>query len=138
MRESFRAYRRRLGRGFPAEWADHFARILARGDVHVGLVDGALVGVAMLEHRKGELYLDQLGVASEAQGQGVGTWLMGAIEVLARRRGHARIVLETAETMRFYERCGFRETHRAPPSHGHDPILRVYFEKPLVRRAPVV
>ncbi len=142
MRESFRTYRKRIGKGFSAEWADHFARILARGDVHVGLVDKDLVAVAMLEHRTTELYVDQIGVASEFQGQGIGTWLMASIEVLARRRGHARIVLETAETMpenlRFYGLCGFTELRRGPPTHGQDTVNRVYFEKTLRRREPVV
>ena len=57
------------------------------------------------------LLMDGLAVDSAARGRGVGTRLLGAIEIHARALGKTGIRLDVLDTnpgaRRLYERCGF-------------------------------
>lgn len=62
-------------------------------------------------------FVKDLAVTGEAEGQGVGAFLMEAIVAWARARGAAEIMLKTSwyntRARAFYERAGFREDHVA-------------------------
>lgn len=76
-------------------------------------------------------HIENVAVAPEAQGGGVGRMLIAAAEAEGRARGHARVVLYTNAAMRpnltLYPRLGYARTARRV-EHGLD---RVYFEKRL-------
>jgi ribosomal protein S18 acetylase RimI-like enzyme len=63
--------------------------------------------------KPGEAYVQYIGVDPGAQGNGVGTRLLGRGEVIARERGLTRCTLYVAAgnagARRLYERLGFRE-----------------------------
>ena len=71
----------------------------------------------------GEAHLRMLGVAPEAQGQGVGRALVEAAAALARAAGKSRLTLGTRSEMvaarRLYERMGFRAGPPAEWAPGH-------------------
>ena len=83
------------------QWIADF--VIPSGDAFVGTLDGRLVGMAVI--RPGDL--DQLYVAPEAQGRGVGSRLVE----LAKRRSPDGLGLYTfqvnARARRFYEARGF-------------------------------
>lgn len=95
----------------------------------------------LIGHRpaQGEAYISDVGVASDWQGQGIGTLLMQHAEAWASERGRARLTLWVAGTnapaIRVYERAGFA-TARTRRSW----LTRLFFgirhwqfmEKPLV------
>ncbi len=101
----------------PAPMADDFATRIAGGQAWVIERDGALVGALIIEDTPTGLLVDNVAVAEEAQGLGVGRVLMAFAEAEAVRRGHLRVWLYTHEKMTrniaLYERLGFAETHRA-------------------------
>lgn len=82
--------------------ADHEGRV-------VGFVTGGTRG-----HWSGErdAYIGELAVAQDAEGTGIGTQLLTAIEDWAVAQGHGRITLETGaangRARKFYERRGYR------------------------------
>ncbi len=79
------------------------------------------------------LLLDNVAVAPEAQGRGIGRALIAFAEAEARRRGHRQIRLYThvlmTENIALYTRLGFAETGRV----SEKGFQRVYMEKPLPR-----
>ncbi len=98
-------------------------RVLVAGDPPAGFV----VSYA----RAGDWHVENLAVAPEAQGQGLGPRLLAAAEALARAAGHMRVTLYTnaamAPALALYPRLGYREVARRT-EHG---LHRVYFEKEL-------
>ena len=108
---------------------------IGRGDVYVGLDETEIVGVVVTSRRDDELVIEQIGVDSERQGTGIGSWLLEQIEQTARRDQVTALSLHTAEIMsdllRLYSRHGFLETRRALPTHGDDNHLRVHMTKIL-------
>jgi ribosomal protein S18 acetylase RimI-like enzyme len=79
----------------------------------------------------GHLLLDNIAVAPEAQGEGLGKKLVAFAESEALRRGFTELRLYTNEKMTenltLYPRLGFEETHRGRQA-GYD---RVFFRKRL-------
>lgn len=58
-------------------------------------------------------HIDLFYCAPEAAGKSVGRALYGALEMLARKNGHARLYVEASEAARrFFLRAGFAELHR--------------------------
>jgi ribosomal protein S18 acetylase RimI-like enzyme len=96
---------------------DYTARIAAGQGFVLEAPDGRILGLVVLEDEPDALLLDNIAVAPEAQGQGLGHGLMDFTEAEARRRGHRLIRLFTNAAMeaniRLYESLGFVETHRA-------------------------
>ena len=79
------------------------------------------------------MLLDNVAVHPDMQGRGYGRALIAFAERVSIERGFTAIRLYTNEVMvenvRFYERLGFVETHRAEEKG----FRRVYMTKPLVR-----
>ncbi|MEL7468432.1 MAG: GNAT family N-acetyltransferase [Pseudomonadota bacterium] len=108
---------------YPARVSEGVADVLVDGD--------RVLGMIILVDQPDALMLENVAVAPEAQGRGVGRRLIDHAEAEARRRGHPRIRLYTHATMvenqRMYARLGYVETMRGE-DEGYD---RVQFEKTL-------
>lgn len=70
------------------------------------------------------LFVAQLGVRPDQQGQGVGTALLAHAAARARAEGRARVALDVAVTnaraQALYERLGFTVVRERPWTHGGD------------------
>ena len=94
-----------------------FEQAIDAGDVYkVDAPMGSPVGFALVSHRGGTLYLDQISVHPEHGRRGLGAKLIRQVVRLARER---RLKLVTLSTFRdvpwngpFYRRLGFREVPR--------------------------
>ncbi|MEM7058716.1 MAG: GNAT family N-acetyltransferase [Pseudomonadota bacterium] len=115
----------------PAPMLDDYPARIAEGVVDVFDRDGAVLGMIILVDQPGALMLENVAVASEARGQGVGGRLIAHAEDVARSRGFERIRLYTHATMvenqAMYRHLGFAEIGRGE-DEGYD---RVQFEKRL-------
>jgi GNAT superfamily N-acetyltransferase len=119
-----------LGRTPIPMLADHAAAVREH-DVWVLDGDGVIVGVLELVVRADHLWIENVAIAPERQGRGLGRRLLAHAEDEARRRGLAEIGLLTNEryidNIAMYQRHGYRETHREP----HLGTDLVYFRKPI-------
>ena len=70
----------------PGPMLDDYARRIADGEVFVAEADGVVSGILVLIDADGALLLDNVAVASEAQGKGVGKALIAFAESEAARR----------------------------------------------------
>ncbi len=116
----------------PYPWLEE---AIGNGDVYVGLAGAEIMGVVTTTRQNDELEIGQLGVDPARQGEGIGSWLLGHIEQMARREQVKVLTLQTAEVMthllRLYTRHGFQITRKALPEHGDDEYLRVHMSKRL-------
>ena len=81
---------------------------------------GELVGTLQLNQRYSTLatapygYVEDFCVAPSRRGEGIGRLLLAHVERWARERGWIRVDLDVSTsltgTLRFYERCGYRDT----------------------------
>ncbi len=81
---------------------------------------GELVGTLQLNQRYSTWetapygYVEDFCVAPSRRGEGIGRLLLAHVERLARGRGWIRVDLDVSTsltgTLRFYERCGYRNT----------------------------
>lgn len=123
------------------EQDDMIARYLERGDMYVGFVNGLPVGVCVVTAEGPELMeVKNLAVYPECRRKGYGRSLLEFVE---KRYADCAFQLGTGETpsvLRFYERCGYRYSHRVPdfftdnydhPIVEEGVLLRdmLYFEK---------
>jgi GNAT superfamily N-acetyltransferase len=108
-----------------------YAALVESGQVWVAEHDGALVGLLVLELEPGHVLLDNIAVAPDAQGTGLGARLLEFADEYARAHDRAEIRLYTNEAMTenlaYYPRHGFVETHRALD----DGYRRVFFTRHL-------
>ncbi len=97
----------------------------------VAELDGEVVGVLVLEEAPDHVLVDNLAVAPDAQGRGVGGRLLEHADARASAAGLTEVRLYTHELMTenraYYPRRGFRETHR----QTQDERTRVFFSKVL-------
>lgn len=89
----------------------------------VARLDGRIVGCGALVPRSDRTAeIVRMSVASEFRRQGIGKEILARLHQEARQSGFRRIVLETTATwdgvIRFYERFGFRVTHRRDGRFG--------------------
>jgi GNAT superfamily N-acetyltransferase len=116
----------------PGPMLDDYSRRIADGQVWV--IDDAnrITGILVLEEDGNRFLLDNIAVAPDQQGKGVGRVLLEFAEAEAARRGWSEIVLYThalmTENIGLYRRIGYVETHRITEK-GFD---RVYMTKRLV------
>jgi GNAT superfamily N-acetyltransferase len=107
-------YVERIGRR-PAPMDDRYAERIASGQVHV-LDDGGVIGVLVLVGERDHLLLDNVAVAPERQGEGLGRLLIAFAEEEAARRALAELRLYTnaamTENLALYPRLGWSETGR--------------------------
>ena len=128
---AYRHYISRIGQ-LPGPMLDDYSRRIADGQVWV--VDDAnrITGILVLEEDGNRFLLDNIAVAPDQQGKGVGRVLLEFAEAEAARRGWSEIVLYThalmTENIGLYRRIGYVETHRITEK-GFD---RVYLTKRLV------
>ena len=110
---------------------DDYTNLIHSEVVYVATLDDRLVGLIVLWSKEDHLYIDNIAVLPEAQGNGVGAALLDFADAQAQRAGLNEIRLYTnekmAENIQYYPRKGFRETHRASDA-GYQ---RVYFSRIL-------
>ncbi len=120
----------RLGRE-PAPMTADDPGLIAAGAVSLLEEAGRLLGVLVLIPEADALLIENVAIAPDAQGRGLGGLLLAEAERVAREIGRRRVRLYTnaamTENIGFYARRGFVETRRAT-EHG---LHRVYMEKPL-------
>ncbi len=133
---AYRHYIARIGR-MPAPMQDDYAALIAGGRVWVAELGGAELGgavrgILVLIPQRDAMLLDNIAVAPEAQGRGLGRRMLAFAEAQALRAGHGAIRLYTNEAMteniRLYTRTGYVQTHRAEEKG----LRRVYMSKRLV------
>lgn len=108
--------------------------LLAGGQVIAVLTGDPAVAVALLTLRPNVWYdgpvalLDELYVAPELRGQGIGSALLAAVEAVTRERGGAVVEInvdgDDTGARRFYERHGY-----ANSEPGEDQPLLYYFRE---------
>ncbi|WP_282396371.1 GNAT family N-acetyltransferase [Pseudomonas sp. PS01298] len=127
---AYSPYIERIGRK-PGPMLEDYGRRVEGGGVHVLDNDGQIQGFIILQDTDSALLLDNLAVAPQAQGLGLGRVLMDFAERQAIDAGYSAIRLYTNEAMTenlaLYTRRGYVETHRAEEQG----MRRVYMAKPL-------
>jgi GNAT superfamily N-acetyltransferase len=113
-------------------------RLLAGGDVVALLAGEPAIAVALVTMRSNVWYdgpvalLDELYVAPEYRGHGIGAGLLANIEDVARQRGVELIEINVdggdTDARRFYERHGYTNIIPGEP----EPALYYYRELPSV------
>lgn len=115
----------------PPPLLQDFATDIADGAVWV--VGDPVVGYVVARARDGDWLLENVAVAPEGQGQGLGGQLIRFAEAEGARRGFAKVVLYTnihmTGNLKMYPALGYREVRRTE-TNG---LSRVHFEKPLER-----
>jgi ribosomal protein S18 acetylase RimI-like enzyme len=110
---------------------DDYAALIGEGRVHVAERDGVVQGLLVLIPQDDAMLLDNVAVAPEAQGSGLGRLMLEFAEGAAVEAGYRAIKLNTNEAMTenvaLYTRIGYRETHRVEEKG----LRRVYMRKPL-------
>jgi ribosomal protein S18 acetylase RimI-like enzyme len=128
--EAYRHYIPRLGKP-PGPMLDDYAARVSEDVVWVIEEGSTVAGVILLLARPGYLLLDNIAVAPDRQGSGLGRRLLAFAEAEAARRGYREIRLYTHETMtknqRLYAAIGYEETGRATEA-GYE---RVFMRKRL-------
>ncbi len=127
---AYAPYVARIGRK-PGPMDDDYAALIAAGQVHLLDTAGTIEGVLVLIPEADAMLLDNVAVAPDAQGRGLGRILISHAEQVARAAGYRALRLYTHERMTeniaLYGRLGFVETHRAEEKG----FRRVYMTKPL-------
>jgi ribosomal protein S18 acetylase RimI-like enzyme len=131
---AYERYVERLGRR-PAPMDDDHAAYVERGEQFVlEDRDGAVVGAIVLADRGDHLFVDNLAVAPDLHGNGLGRRLLEHADAHARRRGLLELRLYTnvvmTENLAIYPRLGYEETGREVVGVYH----RVLFRKRLAPR----
>jgi len=127
---AYAPYVARIGRR-PAPMDEDYAALIAEKVVQVAEVDSGVRGLLVLVAQADALLLDNIAVAQDARGTGLGRFLLQAAEAEAKARGYDVIRLYTnaamTENIALYGRIGYVETRRVH-ERGFE---RVYMEKRL-------
>jgi ribosomal protein S18 acetylase RimI-like enzyme len=130
VRAAYARYVERIGRE-PAPMGADYAALIAAGAVWVADEAGRIVGVLVLEARPPALQVENVAVAPERQGRGLGRELLAFAERRARGAGLDAVTLYTNERMtenlRLYPALGYAETGRGT----QDGYARVFYRKRL-------
>ena len=128
VRAAYAHYVERIGRE-PAPMTADYEALIDAGEVWVARAGDGVAGVLVLRPQPPALLLENVAVAPDRQGEGLGRALMAFAEDRARAEGLAEVVLYTNERMtenlRFYPALGYAETGRAM----QDGFARVFFRK---------
>ncbi|MBS0642933.1 MAG: GNAT family N-acetyltransferase [Proteobacteria bacterium] len=131
VRAAYQHYVPRIGRE-PMPMTDDYGQRIADGQCWVLIDDAALAGVLVLEEQEDCFMLENIAVAPDRQGQGLGRVLLDFAETQAYRAGWDAITLYTnvkmTENIAIYRARGYEERERRG-EHGFE---RVYMVKPLV------
>ena len=135
LKAAFEPLVRQLGRTHDPETYRQLPDAVADARVYGALIDGSIVGVAVVNRSQSGWKIDELAVAPEWHGKSLGSQLLQFVEAEAHTAGAPALSLHTPLIMdrlvSFYQRHGFRESHRALPEHGLDNHLRVHMNKSL-------
>jgi GNAT superfamily N-acetyltransferase len=127
---AYAPYVERIGRR-PAPMDEDYAALIAAGRVQVAEVEGQVRGLLVLIPEAEAMLLDNIAVATQARGTGLGRFLLQSAEAQAKAAGYAVIRLYTnaamTENIALYGRIGYLETRRG----GESGFRRVYMEKRL-------
>jgi ribosomal protein S18 acetylase RimI-like enzyme len=125
---AYRHYIERIGRVPQPMERDHAANVAA-GMVFV--TGDPVTGLVVIEERDDHLYLDNLAVHPDAQGEGVGRRLLDFVEARARELGLAEVRLYTHammwENQKIYPKFGYEVVERRVDG----PYDRVHYRKRL-------
>jgi GNAT superfamily N-acetyltransferase len=128
VRAAYAHYVERIGRE-PAPMTADYEALIDAGEVWVARAGEDVAGVLVLRPQPPALLLENVAVAPDRQGEGLGRALVAFAEDRARAQGLAEVVLYTNERMtenlRFYPALGYVETGRA----SQDGFARVFFRK---------
>ena len=123
---AYAMYVERIGKP-PAPMLADYSALIDQSAIRVAHDGDALAGLIVMWLEVDHLYVDNIAVHPDVQGQGVGDALLTDAEEHARGAGRDEIRLYTntamMENLTYYPRKGFVETHRATDD-GYD---RVYF-----------
>jgi ribosomal protein S18 acetylase RimI-like enzyme len=127
---AYRHYIARIGKP-PGPMLDNYAARVSEDAVWVLEEGPGIAGILALLSAPEYLLLDNIAIAPERQGRGLGRRLLAFAESEALRRGYREIRLYTHQTMienqRLYASIGYEETGRGSEA-GYD---RVFMRKPL-------
>ena len=130
VRKAYAKYVDRIGKP-PGPMLDDYAARVAEGSVRVLEDAGGLAGILVLLPRAGYLLVDNIAVAPERQGKGIGRRLLAAAESEALERCFDELRLYTNAAMHenlvMYAKLGWEEYGRAEQA-GYQ---RVFFRKRL-------
>jgi ribosomal protein S18 acetylase RimI-like enzyme len=130
VKRAYAHYVDRIG-GRPGPMDTDYAEKVAGGHVSVADDAGEVVGLVVLVREPGHLLVENVAVAPERQGEGIGRALLAFAEAVAREAGIATLRLYThvamTENLALYPRLGYEETHRRT-DNGFE---RVFFAKHL-------
>lgn len=108
---------------------DNYIEMITEGRVYVAERDAIVLGILVLVPQTDALLLDNVAVAPEAQGSGIGRKMLEFAEKIAIDAGYDSIRLYTNEAMTeniaLYTRFGYVETHRIEEKG----LRRVYMSK---------
>lgn len=130
VRHAYQRYVGRLGKP-PGPMLDDYGSRIEAGQVWVLERARDILGVLVLDRSDEGFLLDNVAVAPEAQGQGLGRELIAFAEAEARRLGATSLRLYThvlmVENIALYRRLGFVETGR----RDENGYRRLYMAKSL-------
>lgn len=125
VQQAYHHYISRIGKP-PGPMLDDYTVRVREGAVWVIEQANAIFGIIVLLPASDYLLLDNIAVAPERQGLGIGRRLLDFAEGEALRRGYREIRLYTHETMienqRLYSALGYEETGRATQA-GYDRVF---------------
>lgn len=131
VRAAYSIYLPRIGKP-PGPMLEDYHVLVTEGRVTVADVADRLAGLIVLLPQPDHLLLDNVAVAPEGQGRGLGRRLIAFAEAEACRLGLHEIRLYThitmTENIALYRRLGFVETHRGEQA-GYS---RVFMRKPIL------
>lgn len=127
---AYAPYIPRMGKK-PGPMLDDYPALVRTHDIWVAADDAGVAGVIVLLGEPDHLLLDNIAVAPDRHGQGVGKALLRFADDEARRRGYGELRLYTnavmTENVALYARAGWTETGRGEQAGFN----RVFFRKPV-------
>ena len=127
---AYEPYRPLIGRT-PFPMLADYAQAIDEHEIWVLDGEGEIAGLIELVPRDDHLWIENVAIAPNWQGRGLGRRLLQHAEAEARRLGYAETRLLTNEryvdNIAMYTRYGYFETHRTP----HLGTDLVHFRKPL-------
>ena len=130
VRAAYAGYVELIGRE-PAPMTADYRALIDAGEVWVTKAGERVAGVLVLRPQPPALLLENVAVAPDRQGEGLGRALMAFAEEHARTEGLGEVLLYTNERMtenlRFYPALGYTESGRGM----QDGFARVFYRKAI-------
>ena len=107
-------------------WVSH--SLIPSGGVTIASVEGCVVGVLAISRSDGASWIDQMYIAPEYCGQGIGTQLLRATLDSLQMPVRLYAFQENERARRFYERLGFRPVAYGDGSKNEEGCPDVLYE----------